>query len=67
MGRGSARRKAATYIEQHKLWKKRKRTSMPRVGLEPTTLEFQQATKFRALDRTTTMTAFILFVRVWNG
>jgi hypothetical protein len=44
-------RKAATYIQTEN---KRKQTSMPRVGFEPTTPLFEREQRVHALDRVTT-------------
>jgi hypothetical protein len=44
-----ARRKAATYMGQHKQ-KKRRQISMPRVGLEPTTPVLEREKTVHALD-----------------
>jgi hypothetical protein len=44
---GSARNKAATYTQTQN---KRKQTSMPRVGFEPTIPVFDRAKTFHTLD-----------------
>jgi hypothetical protein len=49
LGRGSARRKAATYTGQHKQNKSRQ-TSMARVRFEPTIPVFRRVKAFLALD-----------------
>jgi hypothetical protein len=51
----SARRKAATYTGQHK-HNKRRQTSMPLAGFQPTTPVFKRAKTFHTLDRAATVT-----------
>jgi hypothetical protein len=48
--RGSVRRKAATYTEQHE-YRINAETSIPRVEFEPTTTVFERAKTVHALDR----------------
>jgi hypothetical protein len=50
LGRGTARRKAATYTGEHK-HKKRKRTFMSLVGFEPAIPVLGRAKTFRGLGR----------------
>jgi hypothetical protein len=50
LGRGSARRKAATYTQN-----KGRQTSMPRVEFEPTIPVFERAKTLHALDRVVTV------------
>jgi hypothetical protein len=54
IGRGSARRKVATYIGQHKQ-NKPTQTSMTRVGFEPMIPVFERVKTFHALDRAATV------------
>jgi hypothetical protein len=51
----SARRKAATYTGQHK----RRQTSMPLAGFEPTIPAFKGAKTFHALDPAATVTGLL--------
>jgi hypothetical protein len=53
----SARRKAATYTEQRKHWKKC--TSIPRVRFEPRIPMFDWANTVHALDRTAICSSFL--------
>jgi hypothetical protein len=56
----SARRKAATYTGQHKQ-NKRRQTSVPRVGFEPTIPVFHRTMTFHALDSAATVIGVYVF------
>jgi hypothetical protein len=56
LGRGSARRKAATYTQNNtQTQNKRTQTYTPRVGFEPKILVFERAKAFHALDSAATV------------
>jgi hypothetical protein len=60
LGRGSSRRKGATYFQN-----KRTKTSMPRVGLEPTIPVFERVKTVHALDRAAIAIGFERFYAVY--
>jgi hypothetical protein len=60
-GRGSARRKAATYTQNNTNTEKRTKTSMPPAGFLPTTPVFKRAKTVHALDGAATVIGVILF------